>query len=76
AMGIALYAMFIALIIPGMKKVKAVRIVVLFTILISISLHFVPFLRNLTEGWKIIIITLLGSSASAWLFPIKEEDFT
>lgn len=76
AMGIALYAMFIALIIPGMKKAKAVCYVVLLTIGLSLLFHFMPFIRQLTDGWKIIFITIIGSGIGAWLFPINEEDFT
>ena len=76
SMGIALYALFIALIIPGMKKAKAVCIVVIVSIGISLAFHYMPFIRDFTSGWKIITITLIGSSIGAWLFPINEEDFT
>lgn len=76
AMGIALYAMFIALIVPGMKKAKAVCIVVIVTMGISLAFDFTPFIKEFTNGWKIILITLLGSGIGAWLFPINEEDFT
>ena len=76
AMGIALYAMFIALIIPEMKKSKAVFVVVLITILVSFLMWYVPFLSNLTEGWRIILTTLIGSMIGAILFPIKEDNYT
>lgn len=75
AMGIALYAMFIALIVPEMKQNSTVLIVVSLTILISTMLYYIPTFLNLTEGWKIIITTLIGSTIGAGLFPIKEEDY-
>lgn len=76
AMGIALYAMFIALIVPEMKKSRAVLLVVGLTIMVSVMFWYTPIFESLTEGWKIILTTLIGSTIGAWLFPIKEEDYT
>lgn len=76
AMGIALYAMFIALIVPEMRKSRAVLLVVGLTIIVSIIFWYIPIFASLTEGWKIILTTLIGSAIGAWLFPIKEEDYT
>lgn len=71
AMGIALYAMFIALLIPEVKKSKAICIVTFFTIGMSILFVYVPGLNMLTVGWKIITTTLLGSLVGALLFPVE-----
>lgn len=76
AMGIALYAMFIALLVPEMKKTRAVFLVVCLTILVSLLFWYVPVLSRLTDGWKIILTTLVGSMMGALLFPIKEGDYT
>ncbi|MGL4344591.1 MAG: AzlC family ABC transporter permease [Cellulosilyticaceae bacterium] len=75
AMGIALYGMFIALIVPEMKKSRPVLLVVLMTIAVSLVIWFVPLFSPLTSGWKIIITTVLGSMLGAWLFPISEEAY-
>lgn len=72
AMGIALYAMFLALIVPEIKKQKSVCIVVLITILISLSFWYIPGLRLLSDGWKVIITTIIGSILGAWIFPRAE----
>ncbi|MGL6174227.1 MAG: AzlC family ABC transporter permease [Cellulosilyticaceae bacterium] len=72
AMGIALYAMFLALIVPEMKKQKSVLLVVLFTIMISLIFWYIPVFDWFSEGWKIILTTIIGSLMGAWVFPREE----
>jgi predicted branched-subunit amino acid permease len=72
SMGIALYAMFIALIIPPSKKSKSVLIVVVIAIVINCILICLP-IAYITSGWRIIIATIVASSFGAVLFP-KEDD--
>jgi len=74
AMGIALYAMFIALIIPAFKKSKAAFVVVLVAVFISSMFRWAPHLNQLSQGWVIIIATILASSCGALLFPRQEEE--
>lgn len=77
AMGIALYGMFIAIIIPPAREQKSVMFTVILAILISLGFAYLPLLRNLSGGWAIIIITILVSGIAAWLFPIdtvKEKE--
>ena len=73
AMGIALYGMFIAIIIGPAREEKSVMFTVILAIVASLAFAYLPGLRNLSGGWSIIIITLLVSGIAAWLFPIKEE---
>ncbi|MCI7814617.1 MAG: AzlC family ABC transporter permease [Lachnospiraceae bacterium] len=74
ALGIALYGMFIAIIIPPARKSKAVLFTVALAILMSCIFTYVPSFSFLTGGWGIIVITLAVSAIAAWLFPVKEED--
>mgnify|MGYP006276991499 CR=1 FL=1 len=76
SMGIALYAMFIGLLIPSFKKSKSIAIVSLIAILISSLLNWGPdFLQNISRGWKIIIVTILASALGSYLFPkVGKED--
>lgn len=76
AMGIALYAMFIALIVPGMKKSRAIAVVTLLTVANSYLINYLPCFYGLTDGWKIIMITVIGSLLGAWIFPLQEEAYT
>ena len=72
AMGIALYGMFIAIIIGPAREEKSVMFTVILAIVASLSFAYLPGLKNLSGGWSIIIITLLVSGIAAWLFPISE----
>lgn len=74
AMGILLYGMFIAVIIPAAKEKKSVFITVILAIFASVVFTCLPFLKNLSAGWLIIIITILVSALSATLFPVKEDE--
>ena len=71
AMGIALYAMFIAIIIPPAKKSKAVIIILLISITIVCILRYVPLFRFISSGFRVIIATFLGAGIGAFLFPIE-----
>ena len=73
AMGIALYAMFIAIIVPDAKKNYKILVVVLIAILLSCILYYTPFINKMGLGFKIIISTSLASLIGAFLFPIKED---
>ena len=70
AMGIALYGMFIAIIIPPAREQKSVLVTVVMAIVASLGFAYLPVLKNLSGGWAIIVITLLVSGIAAWLFPI------
>lgn len=70
-MGIALYAMFLAIFIPASKKEKSVLAVVLFAAAVSCVIKYaLPFI---SAGWAIIIATITAAAFGATLFPRKEE---
>ncbi len=72
AMGIALYGMFIAIIIPPARENKSVLIAVLASVVMSIVFKITPFLEFVSEGWTVIIITMAVSAFCASVFPVKE----
>jgi len=74
SMGIALYAMFIALVVPAAKKSKAALVVSAIAIGISSFFAWVPYVDKASGGWSIIIATILASSIGAILFPIGEDE--
>ena len=71
ALGIALYGMFITIIIPPAREHKNVLITVILAVLASLAFTYLPLLKNLSGGWSIIIITIAVSALAAWLFPVK-----
>ena len=74
ALSIALYGMFIAVIIPPSRKKKSVLFTVLFAVLLSCCFHYFPVFSVLSGGWGIIVITLVVSAVAAVLFPIEVEE--
>lgn len=74
ALGIAIYGMFIAIIIPPAKVIKPIRKVLLITIICSCVFAWVPVLNQIGSGFSIIICTLISATLGAWLFPIQEVD--
>lgn len=75
SMGIALYAMFIALIVPAAKKSSAALLVILISVLISCLFTWLPRLNIVSGGWVIIIATIIASTIGALIFPRKDEGF-
>lgn len=73
SMGIALYAMFIGLLVPSMRVSRAVLVISLLAAGIHSLLHWLPPLQGLSTGWSIIITTVLAAAAGALLFPERGD---
>ena len=74
AMGIGLYAMFIAIIIPDAKRNYKILIIILIAVAISCALYYIPVINQIGLGFKIIIATVIPSLIGAIFFPIKKEE--
>ena len=74
ALGIALYGMFIAVIVPPAKDQKNVLFAVALAIAASVACKYLPVIRNLSSGWTIILITIVVCLIAAWLFPVEESE--
>lgn len=70
SMGIALYAMFVAILIPEAKKsIKPIILAGLSGIINSICIYFL----TLPQGWSIVISIVLTSFIGLFLFKEEEE---
>ena len=74
ALGIALYGMFIAIVVPPAKKDPRLLAVVLPAIAISCVIYYLPALDFISDGFSIIISTVTSALLGALLFPIHTED--
>ena len=74
ALGIAIYGMFVAIVLPPAKKERGVLAAALILIAISLALAFIPLFSFITSGFAIIISALVAAVVAAMLFPIKEEE--
>ena len=68
ALSIALYAMFIAIIIPGMKKDKNIIKVVALAIIIRSGFYYLPIINQLSSGFAMTISALASAFIGAVLF--------
>jgi predicted branched-subunit amino acid permease len=73
ALSVAIYGMFLAVIIPPAKTNKAVLLVVIGAMAVSSLFAIVPILRQVSSGFVIIITTVIVAGLAAYFFPVKEE---
>lgn len=73
ALGVMLYGMFIAIIIPPAKKERPVALAALLALILSSLFAWVPALQKAPKGTPIVICTVAAAALCAWLFPVEEE---
>lgn len=76
AMSLALYGMFLAIIIPPAKKNRILAGIVLVSMLLSFLASMLPIVSSLSGGMKTIILTVGIAGVAAVLFPVKEKQET
>lgn len=74
ALAVAIYGMFIAIIVPEAKKCYKTAIITLLAIVLSCIIYYVPALGGISSGFSVIICAVLSSAVGALFFPIKEGD--
>ena len=77
ALSVALYAMFIAIILPPARKSRVIAFLICISTLASALLSHICTVFSLswfTEGFRIVFLTVVISLIWAILFPIKEKD--
>ena len=74
ALGIAIYGMFLAIIIPPARQSKAVLFTISVAAALSCLFRYVPYINRLSSGWAIILCTLIAAGLSARLFPTEEKE--
>lgn len=71
ALSVALYGMFLAIIIPPARKNKVVAVLIVISFALSFFGSYVPGISALSDGTRTILLTVLISAAAAILFPVK-----
>ena len=74
ALGVMLYGMFIAIVIPPAKQEKPVFITLILALIFSCLFAWVPALQQVSAGISIVICTVAAAAIAAALFPIAEEE--
>lgn len=73
ALGLALYAMFIAIIVPPSLKIRGVFVVVMIATSISCLLFYLPVFSQMSDGLKYIVSALGASAITAFIFPVEVD---
>lgn len=73
ALCLAIYGMFLAIVIPPTKKSKPIMIVVIISAILSCIFYYVPLFSGIPSGISISICAILSSLIGAFLFPIESE---
>ena len=74
ALGVMLYGMFIAIVVPQAREEKPILISVILALVLSCLFAWVPGLNQISQGLAIVICTVLAASVCAVLFPVQDEE--
>lgn len=74
ALSVALFGMFLAIIIPPGRKNKVVLGVVLVSFAGSLAFQHLPYISTMSSGTRTLILTIIIAAAAALLFPVKDEE--
>ena len=73
ALGVAIYGMFVAIVVPEAKKNRPTALCVLLAVALSCVFYYVPALQMIPSGFTIIVCAVLASAVMAFAAPIEEE---
>lgn len=74
ALGVALFGMFLAVIVPPARKDKVIAGLILLCFAASFAMSRLPVVSGLSEGTRTILLTVVIASGAAALFPHEEKD--
>ncbi len=74
ALGIAIYAMLIAVVLPKAREDGSCALLVLLSVVLSCIFYFAPVLREIPSGFTIIICSVAASALFAVIRPVPDEE--
>ena len=74
ALSVALYGMFLAIIVPPARADRAVLYALIASFLLSGICTVAPVVSQWSSGTRTILLTLIISSVVAWLRPVKKRE--
>ncbi len=73
ALGIAIYGMFVAIIVPPAKQEHGVQLTIAIAVVCSCVFAYVPLFSKITSGFSIILCAIVAAAIAAYFFPIRTE---
>ena len=74
ALGVMLYGMFFAIVVPPAKQEKPVLITVILALVLSCLFAWLPVLQTVSAGISIVLCTVVAAAAAAYFFPVADEE--
>ncbi len=74
ALGVAIYGMFIAIVVPAARQERGVALCVAFAVALSCLFACVPVLQVVPGGFVVIICAVVASALMAVIAPVEEEE--
>ena len=74
ALAMALFAMFVAIVVPAARADRRVLLASLSAAALSAALAYAPWTAALSEGMRVVLVTLLVAGAAAWLCPLRDKE--
>lgn len=74
ALSLAIYGMFVAIVVPEAKKSRPVVLVVIIAAILSCIFYYAPLFKNISSGLTITIVAISAAVVGAILFPISDND--
>ncbi len=74
SMGLMIYGMFLAIILPPARRERGVLFAVCVAVGLSCILYYVPLFDFISGGFSLIISAVIAAALSAWLFPVPTAD--
>ena len=76
SLGVAIYGMFVAIVVPQLKAERSALICAAIAVTLSCAFHFLPFLKAVPSGFVVIICAVVASLIMAAVAPVKSEEVT
>ncbi len=74
ALSVALYGMFLAIIVPPARYSRSVGIFVALAFAASLAASILPGVSSLSGGTRTILLTVVLAAVAAWMYPVEDED--
>lgn len=73
ALGVMLYGMFIAIVVPQAREEKPMLLSMLLALVFSCLFAWVPVLSGVSAGITVVICTVAAAAICALVFPVEQE---
>lgn len=73
ALGVAIYGMFLAIIIPQARDDMRYLKVIVIAAVLACAFHYLPGLKRISSGFAIILCSVVAAAVGAWLYPLEMD---